>query len=68
MNKSVARIFVKYKCTILVTDINECDTNRCDSNAVCTDTVGSYMCTCNVGFSGDGLTTCLSKLYVTYYH
>ncbi|XP_053403177.1 uncharacterized protein LOC123554121 [Mercenaria mercenaria] len=32
-------------------------TNKCDSNAQCEMTGGSYTCTCNTGFSGDG-TTC----------
>ncbi len=36
------------------TDINECATNPCDVNAQCEDTDGSFVCSCNVGFSGDG--------------
>jgi len=34
--------------------------NNCSVNAVCTDTVGGYNCTCTIGFEGDGL-TCFSK-------
>ncbi|XP_041379174.1 neurogenic locus notch homolog protein 1-like, partial [Gigantopelta aegis] len=50
-------------CTI---DINECQnaTYPCDTNAVCGNTVGSYTCTCKVGFSGDGhtCTACQSNI------
>ena len=37
-------------------DIDECDmeTNSCDVNAVCTNTDGSYTCSCLSGYSGDG--------------
>ena len=45
------------------TNINECEIHceesesrhRCDSNAQCTDSPGSYSCTCIAGFSGDGV-------------
>ena len=39
-------------------DINECedpgDNPTCHEHANCTDTEGSYECTCNSGFSGNG--------------
>lgn len=37
--------------------MNEClsSPSPCDSNADCVDTTGSYQCTCNVGYSGNGL-------------
>ena len=38
-------------------DINECELsslNDCDGNADCTDTIGSYTCSCNPGYEGDG--------------
>ena len=46
-------------------NINECatelgknqPTHNCASNANCTDTMGSFMCQCRAGFTGDG-TTC----------
>ena len=53
-------------------DIDECmGTNDCDDNAQCNNTIGSYICTCNVGYVGDGLnctgngTEYCSGLYVT---
>ena len=44
-------------------DINECgsdDPNNCDENAQCTNTEGSHTCTCNPGYTGDGV-ICASK-------
>ena len=39
-------------------DVDECqaDTDNCDPNAQCTNTVGSFTCACNTGFTGDGIT------------
>ena len=38
------------------TDIDECDlmTDNCDVNADCENTIGSFTCTCNHGYTGDG--------------
>ncbi len=37
-------------------DINECEdvTHNCDRNALCTDNVGSFACTCVFGYTGTG--------------
>ena len=38
-------------------DINECSVGSpCDGNAICVNNEGSFTCTCNKGFSGDGST------------
>ena len=44
-------------------NINECSPHgeesearhNCDSNAMCTDTTGSFNCQCVTGYSGDGV-------------
>ena len=36
-------------------DINECaSTSDCHAHAICMNTVGSYVCTCMEGYTGDG--------------
>ena len=43
------------------TDIDECLNNPCGANATCTNSPpGSHTCTCNTGFSGDGI-SCTGK-------
>ena len=44
-------------------DVNECDIgiDSCHMNATCINTVGSYDCKCDRGFSGDGF-NCSSKV------
>ena len=37
-------------------DTNECDLNLCDVFAKCTNTLGSYYCSCFPGYDGDGYT------------
>lgn len=45
-------------------DINECDpvhgpSGRCGLNAICTNTLGSFTCQCEVGFSGNPQIQCV---------
>ena len=45
-------------CTFCCADIDECaapDNGGCHANAVCTNTVGSRICSCKAGYSGDGM-------------
>ena len=43
-------------------DINECLGNPCHADAECWNTEGSFICTCYIGYSGNG-TTCTGKRY-----
>lgn len=51
-------IFIYLFFIFYFTEINECalDTDNCNENAACTNTPGSFNCTCNPGFTGDGVT------------
>ena len=50
-------------------DDNECSFRPCDVFGACTNTLGSYFCSCNQGYTGDG-TTCkgitnVDRAYIT---
>ena len=50
------------------TDIDECaspETNSCHSNALCTNTEGSYVCRCLRGYNGDGQ-NCTGKFLLQF--
>ena len=47
-------------------DINECDSSPCSSDATCSNTDGSFQCTCNNGFSGDETTCTGRKIFGKY--
>ena len=51
-----ARIIPIYVEFVFFTD-DECAlmTDNCDTNAVFTDIPGSFNCTCNEGYNGDGV-------------
>ena len=51
----------------IIIDIDECSTGTpCDTNAACTDTDGSYDCTCNSGYEGNGV-TCSGRSRSSFY-
>ena len=47
----------------ILLDKDDCTLNihNCDSNAHCSNTAGSFRCTCNTGYTGSGV-SCLGKL------
>ena len=50
---------------IVSLDINECAYGLCNSNADCTNTIGSFLCTCKRGYTGNGLScTSMSEQYL----
>ena len=68
-------LFLLFFCSVLLflffsfflEDINECTlgTANCASGGVsnCTNTIGSYYCTCNTGYSGTGV-VCTGGLFL----
>lgn len=43
----------------LLIDVNECLTNPCGKNTICTDTLGSFTCSCKPDYTGDPMKGCV---------
>ena len=57
--KATAHVCKQKPPTYIHVDIDECtaSSDNCDDSlATCTNTVGSFMCTCTAGYTGDGVT------------
>ena len=57
-----------FKCTTSQrTDIDECALGTSGCNQICTNTIGSYVCSCYLGYqiSSNNSTTCAGKKYIT---
>ena len=65
MNIILCKPFRSSNCFCPPPDIDECTagTDKCDFNADCSNTDGSYSCSCKPGYLGDGL-TCTGELCV----
>ena len=50
-------------------DVDECSdgSHNCNTNAQCTNTEESFTCTCNSGYSGDGVNCQGKKIWSVYY-
>ena len=55
---------------VVCLDIDECNLNisMCQPDSYCDNTIGSYLCICNVGYSGDGFINCTSKFRSPYWY
>ena len=42
------------------------ESDPCDPHAECTNMIGSYECTCEVGYIGSGLSCCKTVQYSLY--
>ena len=54
---------------VFLADIDECaspETNECDTNAECSNTEGSYTCSCRKGYTGDGK-NCAGNFFFLFY-
>ena len=58
----VLKCFSSESVLFFFSDFDECanNTDDCDVNAYCNNTVGSFNCTCNSGYTGNG-TACAGK-------
>lgn len=56
-----------YFTFLSVLDVNECKERPCDVFAHCTNTVGSFQCSCFPGYEGDGF-TCRGNLFIDIFN
>ena len=56
MDASLKLLLLSHCFSFYILDMDECKLNisNCHVNANCTNTYGSYKCTCKVGYTGDG--------------
>lgn len=59
-------MYTLLSCCLLL-DVNECKERPCDVFAHCTNTVGSFQCSCFPGYEGDGFTCRGNELIIQNY-
>lgn len=54
--------------SVLLAEVNECERHPlpCHQSAYCTNTVGSYDCTCLDGYAGDGTECTIDSRLIRY--
>ena len=57
--------FAVYNVLSMYADVDECERNEdnCHENAQCINTEGSFTCSCNTGYTGNGV-NCSSKILI----
>ena len=69
IGKDITSILVQDRdmCALyyLLADVDECANgdHNCDINAMCNNTIGSFTCICNSGYSGNGTSGTCSSMY-----
>lgn len=58
--------FISFNVCYFLLDIDECSSANggCHASAYCQNTVGSFTCTCNIGYDGDGF-NCVGTLLLS---
>ena len=51
--------------TFIVIDIDECEEDVCGSNEICVNTVGSFICQCQEGYTRNQDDTCEGMMNYT---
>lgn len=56
-------------CICNYADVDECvDPSICGPNSLCLNVMGSFLCLCDLGFTGDGVNNCTGKYLCVYVH
>ena len=53
--KFTQRAYIGLQIVVMCADIDECTGNPCHLNATCKNSEGSFECSCDGNFEGDGL-------------